>query len=254
MERPVPLRCACGPGNALVPWTWSIYLRVVGKTRAEPRGLVGTCGQLSPCLAVIWSNLVPCKWKMRNFNLEVSLQCYGLSDPVAQKVSAQRAELPPAPVFIISSIWFIRFSASLRRGLLLCVLFAFVSSQVTGNISEDRNQNEKPPYVYLPVTQVEILFIYLLVSSLCSLNKTYSPSSALILLKYLLLRKTQSTAEKQQLAPCSGHTLSISVCVWCHQPSHKAQFGFLENKVSGNGKGRVDHWICCENSFLARDV
>lgn len=116
---------------------------MVGRTRAEPRGLVGTCGQLNPCLAVIWSNLVSCKWKTCNFNLDVSLQCYGLSDPVAQKVSSQRAELPPAPVFIISSIRFIRFSASLRRGLLLCVLFAFVSSQVTGNISEVRQKSEQ---------------------------------------------------------------------------------------------------------------
>lgn len=85
--------CICGPGDALVPCAWSICVGVFRRTRAEPVGLVGTCGQLSSCLAVIWSNLVLCKWKTCNFILGFSWWHYGLSDSVAQKVCSERAEL-----------------------------------------------------------------------------------------------------------------------------------------------------------------
>lgn len=56
-------RGVCGPSNGLLPWAWSMC---VCESWTWWTGF-GTCGQLSPRLAVISSNLVLCKWKMCNF-------------------------------------------------------------------------------------------------------------------------------------------------------------------------------------------
>lgn len=97
------------------------------------------------------------------------------------KKSVLRGFSSPTSIFVISSICFMHFSASLRRRLLLSVLSAFVSSQVTGSISKVRQKSEqKPSLIYQLLKYKYFSSKYFLVISFCSLNKTYCPSSARI--------------------------------------------------------------------------